>query len=170
VIRLVLAVVLAVAMLAAATTALEDARRSRGQTLADGAASRIVGAAEDLVRSESSVATWPDAARRVVEVTVPAGGLTETGTSYVAVGGVPGRGSPADTDRTDVVAYRLVGGEPRVHTLPVDVRVPSDRSSGKTDRVQLAPDDEPLVLRSSSTVRLGLLERAGRPVVLARRR
>ena len=168
-IRLVLAAVLSVALLATATAALEDARRSRSETLADGSVARVADTVTELPAEESSVTAWPDAARRVVEVGVPPGGIAETRVSYVAIGGVPGESVEADTDDGDVLAYRLAGGDPRVQRVPVDLRALLDQPSDERDRQVLAPDDEPLVFRSTTTVEFGLLQRRGRPVVVARR-
>lgn len=167
-IRVVLAVLLAAALVGASMTALDHARRSRSATLADGQAGRLADAIGNLHRSETPVGSADDAARRVVDVSVPTGGFTTAPLSFVAVGGVPGRSLDGDTDDRDAIAYAVAGGPTHVAWVPVDVRVADSSAAG--DRVSLADDDEPLVLSNPATLVLSLLERGGRPVVLVHRR
>lgn len=171
-IRVVLAVLLSVALLAVSTTALSHAQDRRANHLAGGTLADLRDAVVDLHRTDAVVGHADDAAKRVLEVEVPAGGIANTRVSYVAIGGVPGRAVPNDTDERDVVAYRLRGGPVRRRWIPVDLRVPARGSrddGGGGSIVGLAPDSKPLVLREPTRVVLSLLERGGRAVVLARR-
>jgi hypothetical protein len=171
VIRVVLAVLLAIALLAVSTTALEYARTARSDRLADGEVGELTDAVAELRGGEEGVPGADHAARRVVDVAVPAGGVGTAPVSYVAIGGVPGRSLANDTDERDVVASRLEGGPVRRRWVPVAVRTPGPESTaGDETFVEFAPDDEPLVLRQPSTVELSLVRRGGRPVVLASRR
>lgn len=164
-IRVVLAVALATALVAAATPALEDARTVRTERLAERELGRVERAALTLAREEEP------GARRTLTVSLPGGSPTEAPLALVALGGVPGGNGAADaatvdagtadTDRGDVFAYRAAGGQRRVRRVETDLRVVRD------DPVP-EPDAEPLVLAGGETHRLTLrlVRVGGRPTVL----
>lgn len=160
--RVVLAVLLAAALVGVGTTALGEVRRERAHELVDGETADLADAIENLARTEAATARRADAARRVLAVGVPTGSPTTAPVEYVSLGGVPGRAVPGDDRSRDVVAYQVRGGEPRLRWLPVDVRLPG--------RDGLRPDDDALVLERPAQLVLSLVRRAGRAVVLARRR
>lgn len=158
--RVVLAALVAVALLGVAAPAVEDAREERSARLLAGELDALAAAAVDL--SEREEAAPPNAAaRRVRSVRVPGDGLAEAPVAYVAVGGLPDR-DPAREGRGDVLAYRLVGSDPRVRHVPVDLRVRGPDGTVRTDGT-------PLVLRGDARVTLSLVERDGGRVVLVRR-
>ncbi len=161
--RAVLAVVLAVALLGAAFPAVETARVERSATLAEGELAAFETAARDLVGTEDPAPDPRRAARRTVTVDVPTTSFTTARVTFVAVGGVPDRGAAGGPDRPAkaadgaVIAYRLDGTTHR-RQLPVAVRVLGPDGD-------LRPAGEPLVLRGPARVTLLLLERDGDPVV-----
>ena len=156
--RAVLAVLLAAALVGVSMGALQDARQTRSDRLAAGEVGALRDAAVGLQQSAAPAPRAAVAARRVVDVAVPTGGFTEAPVAYVAVGGRPGKPVPGDDGGSDVVAYRLADGPPRTTRLPVDVR-----AAGR------GGDDTPLVLRGPARVALSLVERRDRPVVLVER-
>lgn len=160
-IRVVLAVVLATALVGVGMGALERARPERTGRLVDAEVDRLADAAADLQRSEPAVARRSLAARRHLFLDVSDGGFVASPVDYVAIGGLPGRPVPGDDASGDVVAYRIAGGEPVVRRLPVDLR-----AAGPTG---LLPDDQPLVLRGPADLTLSLLRRGGRRLVAVAR-
>lgn len=157
--RAVLAVVLAVALVAAAMPAVEAARERHAADRAESGLTRVVERAAALAATEE--ATPGGAARRHLSLSVPDGGFATAPVDYLAVGGVPDCGSPRDTDGGDVVAYRLRGARPRVAHLPVDLRVVAAGT--------LRADDEPLVVRDDARLTLALATVDGRRTVLVGR-
>lgn len=157
--RVVLAVVLALALLGVARPVVDDARAERTGRLAEGELARVTERATGLAGSEE---TGPGGApRRVVTLSVPDGGLAAAPIDFVAIGGVPVCGTSRDTPHGDVVAYRVQGGDTRVGHVPVDLRVVTD------DRVR--GDEDPLVLRGDARVSLSLVDSEGGRTVLVRR-
>jgi hypothetical protein len=146
VLRVVLAVLLAVALVGVAVPAVERARAERAADLAEGSLARVAERATGLAAAEE--ATGGGAARRTLSVSVPSGGLATGAVDYLAVGGAPNCMTPEDTASGDVVVYRLAGGAVRVRYLPVDLRVVGDGQTG---------DDDPLVLREDAVVTLSLV-------------
>jgi hypothetical protein len=159
VLRVVLAVVLAIALLAVALPAVERARTQRSADLAEGSLARVAERATGLAATDA--ATDGGAARRVVSVTVPAGGPGTAPVAYLAVGGAPDCATPRDASGGDVVAYRLRGGPTRVRHLAVDLRV---RTGGR-----LRDDDDPLVLRDDARLVLSLVGTDGGSRVVVER-
>lgn len=157
-IRVVLAAVLSLALLAVALPAVDDARADRAAATATRELDRVAGAAAALRRSSDPVVSDLVGARRVRHLSVPAPGPGTVGVGALALGGRPNGTVPADGPRSDVLTYRLPGGRARVAAvLPVDLRV---RRDGR-----LLSDDTPAVLRDDAVVSLGYVRRAGRPVV-----
>lgn len=163
--RAVLAVALAVALLAASLPAVDGARRDHAASQVRSQLERLATAARDLAARNDPVPVGNAGATRTVTLRLPARGWHSAGVAYVAIGGSP-ENDTTDTPEGDVLAWRLVGGPPRVLRVEgVDLRtvmVAGDR---------LAPDGRPLVLRGSGRhrVELSLVRHRGRPVVLVRR-
>ncbi|WP_132057425.1 DUF7311 family protein [Halorussus amylolyticus] len=165
--RTVLAVALAVALVAAATSALDSARTARSERLTEAELDRIEAAAESLVSEESPAEPGTPGPRRTLTVSLPGESLTTAPVALVALGGIPGGNSAADTDERDAFASRIDGGRHRVRRVGFDLRaaVPTENNRGW----RLAPDDGPLVLRGGETHRvvLRLVRIDGRPTVVA---
>ncbi len=159
-IRVVVAVVLTLAILAASLPAIDTARERRSASDVTTQLHRLDATASALVDgSDVTPAGVPDA-RRTVTFHLPERSLTTASVAYVEIGGTgEGRSrndggvriSPAD--RANVVTYELRGKSPTRLVLDgVDFRTP----------------DGPIVFRESGThrLRLTLSERDGRVVVL----
>lgn len=115
-IRTVLAVVLAVALLAAAVPAVEEGRTARTATHLDRVGDRIERAARSLRAHEDP--TRPDVAgaRRVVRLRLPTRSWTAADASLWIDGS------------TDRIGYRIGGRPPRGRTLRgLDLRTPTGR-------------------------------------------
>ena len=131
--RLVLAVVLAGALLAATIPALEDGRATATDRRLRGELTSLRNVARELARTNDPVAPGRRGARRVVVLTVP-DGVAAASVAYVELGG----------DGGSTLAYALAGG-PR-HELRLgglDVRTTGSGSG-------------PLVLREGGRYRLAL--------------
>lgn len=178
--RTVLAVVLAAALVATANPAFESARTTRTERLVAGELDGIEAAGEGLVREESPAALGGPAPRRTLTVSLPAESPTTASVEYVALGGLPGETaaeetSMADTAESDVFASRVSGGRQRVRRVDFDLRaaVPTGGDSGTnlgTDSGRrIESDGTPIVLRGGETYRLSLrlVRLDGRPTVLA---
>lgn len=154
--RTVLAVVLAVVIVGIVAPALEDARVTRGESRTEIELARVETAVTELAQEENV------GARRSLKLRFPAETVTRAPVAFVAVGGVPNQRTAADTDRSDVLAYRVSGGDMSVVRLPVDLLVLNDGNS--------ASDDHALVVRGGTTrLTLRLLRDGDRPVVAVRR-
>lgn len=161
--RAVLAVALAAAILAATFPALDSARTTRAETLTATELDRVEATGESLVREEDAVALDAAGARRTLSVSVPDASPTSAAVAYVSLGGVPGdeplADSVADGNASDLLAYRLAGGDRRVRQVGFDLRVVRNG--------RVLGDDRQLVLRGDDrrlTFRLVRLD--GRPTVL----
>lgn len=154
--RVVLAVLLAVALLGVSLPAVETARVERSATAVEGDLAAFETTVRDLATAADPATELDGAARRTVTVEVPRGSLTTAPVEFVAVGGLPEE-SVSLQDGSSVLAYR-VGGTTHVRRIPVEVRVLGPDGD-------LGPPGEPLVLRESKQVTLLLLERNGDPVV-----
>jgi hypothetical protein len=161
VLRVVLGVALAAALLAATTPALDDARATRTERLAERELDRVARAAVTLASEEAP------GARRTLTVSLPGDSPTARPLA-VALGGVPdgeegpagGGTAVADTAERDVFAVRVAGGRWTVRRVEADLR------ASKEDRI--VGDDRPLVLRGGETyaVTLRLRRLDGRRVVV----
>ena len=149
--RLVLGVALAAAILGAVAPALEDARTARSDRLVARELDRVAAAAESLAHEEAP------GARRTLELSLLGGSPTTAPVAFVALGGVPGeetasdhrRRTAADDADRDLLAYRLAGGPVECRRVDADLR-PVEGGP----RVESAPDL--LVLRGDGTYRLTL--------------
>jgi hypothetical protein len=113
VIRVVLAAVLLVAVASVALSAVDAGRRDRTTARLDAGVERVERAARLLVDRDDPTAAGVPGARRVVRLRLPARSFAAAGVERFALRG-------AD----DEVRYRLDGGRPRRHGLPVDLRTP----------------------------------------------
>ncbi|UPV99350.1 hypothetical protein M0R88_12545 [Halorussus gelatinilyticus] len=115
-VRLVLAVALAAALIAAATPAIDSARTTRTERLAERDVDRVAEAATTLATEESP------GARRTLAVSLPARSPTAAAV-VVAIGGVEGGERVEDSPRRDVLAFSVAGGPRRVRRVGTDLRV-----------------------------------------------
>jgi len=113
VIRIVLAVLLTVALLAAVTPAIDEGRSARTATHLDGVTDRVERAVRSLRAHEDPTRPSVAGARRIVRFRLP-------GRSWTAVGA----SLWIDGDH-DLIGYRLDGGRPHRRTIRgVDLRTP----------------------------------------------
>lgn len=161
--RAVLAVALAVALLAASLPAIDRAQHDHADSQVRSQLERLVTVARALAARNDPVPVGNAGATRTLTLRLPARGWRSAGVAYVAIGGVPGNAT-TDTSDGDVLAWRLTGGPPRV------VRV-EDIAIHTISDGRVAPDGRPLVVRESGRhrVELSLVRHRGRPVVLVRR-
>lgn len=190
-IRAVLAVLLAVALLSASFPVIEDAREDRSATLVESELDVVETAGIDLVSTEQPIELdkskraehgkettttgLATASRRSLSVDVPGQTLTEAPVEYVALGGVPAEdrpderlGSDPGTDHEHhqnpgVLVYRLADSDVQIRHTPVEFRA-------KNANGAVSPRGEPLVLRGDAELTLSLVELDGDRVVLVRRR
>jgi hypothetical protein len=130
-IRLVVAAALAVATLAVAFPAIDDARATRTDVMIEGTADRLERAGRALATTEDATTTRATAATRRVEFTLPAGSITAARPAFVAVGGPPDGPGNRST-----VTYAVSSPTHRHHLrIPVPVRTPEGpvvfRESGR---------------------------------------
>ncbi|WP_137283355.1 DUF7311 family protein [Halorussus salinisoli] len=126
--RVVLGVALAVAVVAAATPALEDARTTRTERLTERELGRVETAAATLAREEAP------GARRTLTLSLPDDSPTAAGLAFVALGGLPsGEPTATDTADRDVFAFRVRGGRRHVHRVGTDLRVIRDGAIAESD-------------------------------------
>jgi hypothetical protein len=149
VIRAVLSVTLAAALLAAALPALDDAARTRTAATVEADAEHLRDVATALATTDDAVPADRPGARRVVTVRLPPDSLATAPVEHLAVGGrpdaaaAPGSATAVTglpTDAPDVLAYRLAGRPTQTVRVPVDLRTPGG----------------PVVLREAGTHRLTL--------------
>lgn len=140
--RVVVAVVLAAALLGVAQPAIEDGR----ETAAQRAVERELIAVERAITTLETQAAVPygqSGARQVVELDLPERSFGSAGIEYVAIGGVPGEGGGSN-----LLAYRVTDRPPDTVRLDADLRIEHSRG----ERSWLV--DEPLVLRTGGRHRL----------------
>lgn len=161
-IRLVVGILLATALLGTTVHALGDAARDHGNAQAERAATELTTAAADLRDRETAVPAGEAGARRVVTVRLPADGVATAPVEYLAVGGRPDAGTTA---RSPAVAWRVAGGHEQTRHV-TGVRVVG---AGRDD--DSIPTDGVLVLEAPGTHRLvlTLVERDGHETVVVRR-
>jgi len=139
--RAVMAVTLATALLAVSMPAIDGARADRADASARAAAERIESAARDLQATDGAVPPGTAGARRVVTVRLPERTWTSERLQFLAVGGRPD--SPVAHDRT-AVAWQVPGRTLQLRNCP-GIRL--EHRDG---------DDDPLVLREPGRHRLVL--------------
>ena len=158
--RVVVAIVLASALVAASVPGVEIAARERTEATLTAEADRLRTAIADLRNRESAVGSNAGA-RRIVTVEIPARSRTNAGESTLALGGVPGQTEQYGEFAVDL-AWRVDGGAVTARRLP-GVHVVHYRDG----RVR----DEPLILESPGEHRVALtrIERDGRRLIGVRR-
>lgn len=145
VVRYVLAVVLALAIVGTALPLIDDVRRSTARASADQSVERLRGAIRALVeRSDPTVA--PFAAGRSITITLPDRDVGTVGVDWIAIGGIPDRVGPTEPNGSDVIAYSVAGEVHHVVLSDIELRVIT-RSQRQTDEI-------PLVIDASTTLRL----------------
>ncbi|WP_135825611.1 DUF7311 family protein [Halorussus ruber] len=170
-IRVLLGVALAVALVAVTTPALEEARASRTERLTERELDRVGTAVEELAREEAP------GARRTLTLSLPGDSATEAPLSFVALGGVPdgasaderGSVSEADTAARDILVFRVAGGRRHVRRVGADLRVVRGGTGrGVRDGTRSTADSRALVLRGGATyeVTLRLVRADGRRIVV----
>lgn len=154
--RAVVAVALATALLGTTLPAVETAQRERTETRIAGEVDRLATAIADLRAREQAVAAR--GARRVVTVHIPRRDWDHASVAYLAVGGRTD-GGPAVRDGTAIV-WRVDGGPERRRRMP-----------GTRVEPVATPCDRPLVIREPGRHRiaLSLVWRDGERRVLVRR-
>lgn len=163
--RVLLAVVVTVAILAVALPAVDHAGRERTARSVGSDLRELGAAAASLADGEAAVAPGRRGAHRAVTVDLPRESLTSAGVASVAVGGLPagtdGDVAARDDRRSDVLVARLTGGDRVV--VPVETDLRAGRAS--------APDDRALVVRDPGEHRLHLrlVVRGDRHVVVVQR-
>lgn len=136
IVRLVLAIVVAAALLGAAMPVVEDARHDVSATEADRAAQELADAITQVSRSSDPVPPGVPGAKRVVTVDLPPD-------ATVRVGGAPNE-SEADGPGSDLITYDVGPGTSGRDRVPVDTGVVVDGA--------VKSDGEALVLRGAERV------------------
>lgn len=154
-IRLVIAVTLATALLGATQPALDDARTVRADELVRGDLEHARNAVESMVATDDPVPVSHLAARRVVSIRLPERSAASAPVEYAAI-------DPAESG--GAFTYQLADGSKQQLTIDTPVRV-AHRTDGE---LTVRPPSEPLVLRSAGTYRLAFdfVQLNGRPTVL----
>ena len=154
--RAVVAVALAAALLGTTLPAVETAQRERTASHVAGEVDRLTSAVADLRARDGAVAER--GARRVVAVRLPQRDWGHAGVEYFRLGGAPGSGRAARDEAA--IAWRVSGGVERRRQVP-DVPLGAVAT----------PCDRPLVFREAGTHRiaLSLVWRGGERRVLVRR-
>jgi hypothetical protein len=157
--RVVVAVALATAILAVSLPAIDAAGRDRTSATVTDEVDALETAVRDLQHSDGAVPQGTSGARRVVTVRLPDRGWASARLAYLAVGGRPGASC---VDRTETaLAWQVVDGPVQTRRLP---GVQLEHADGDGD-------DDPLVLREPGKHRLvlTLVERAGDRTVRVQR-
>lgn len=119
-IRLVVAAALAVATLAVALPAVDDARATRTDATIEGTVDRLERAGRSLATTEDATAGRATAATRRVEFMLPERSVTAAQPAFVAVGG-----SPDGPGNRSTVTYAVSSPTRRRHLrLPLAARTP----------------------------------------------
>ena len=154
--RAVVAVALAAALLGTTLPAVETAQRERTETQFAGEVDRLTTAIADLRAREQAVAAR--GARRVVTIHVPQRDWDHAGVDYITLGGAPCTGPTAREGAA--IAWRVIGAPERRRRIP-----------GVPVEAVTTPSGRPLVVREAGTHRivLSLVMRGGERRVLVRR-
>lgn len=149
-IRTILAVVLALAIVSLSVPAIDHGATVGTERGLEADLATLETQATELVEEEERPPAGDPGPQRVVTITLPAGSPTAAGVDYVAVG--DSLEASTDTDDRPIVTYRLEGGPERI----VHVDAP------------IEPAGEPVVLRGSGDreLRLTLESEAGERVVV----
>lgn len=164
-IRAVVSVGLATAVLAASLPAVEDARADRTGARLDVAVERIERAARELRQHEDATAPWLPGARRSLAVDLPERSWTAAGVGVLAVGARPRETADARTDRDQSTGDTSVAGAENGTLVATRVR-------GEPTSIEYVPVriDGQVVIREGGRHRLTLVLVAGdRPTVHIKR-
>lgn len=145
VVRYVLAVVLALAIVGTALPLIEDVRRSTARVSADQSVDRLRGVMRELVE-RSDPTTAPFAASRSLTITLPDRDVGTVGVDWIAIGGIPGREGPTEPNGSDVIAFSVGGEVHHIVLTDIELRVVTGD--------QRQRDDIPLVIEDTTTLRL----------------
>lgn len=156
--RVVVSVVLAAALLGVAQPAVEDARETAAERAVERELVAVERAVADL-RSEAAVPYGQPGARRVVVLDLPERSFGSAGVEYVAIGGLP-----AGDGGGNLLAYEVADRPPNTVRIDADLRV--ERSRGGVRWLA----DDPLVLRTGGRHRLAFVpvRHDGQKVVVVR--
>lgn len=143
-VRVVVAVVLTLALVAVAAPAIDDAATARSEAVAAGEAAELAEAVETLAAEENAVETGPPA-RRFVELRVPEPGPTADPVRFTI--------RPGAANGTEPAAVRYAVGADRSNSVRPDVAI---RTPDGSLRIE-----EPTVHR----LRLELVAGDGQPTV-----
>lgn len=162
--RVVIAVSIALAIVGLAYPAIDDARTVRTERAVRRELAAVVEAVTELVGDETAVPLGDRGARRAVSMRLPRPSLTSASIEYVAIGGTPDDRSVRDTAAEDVIAYKVEGGRRRLLRVDADLRI-AERRDGDW---HVRDDSDPLVLRGGGTPELtfALAEYRGDETVL----
>lgn len=159
IVRVALAMLVAVALVAVSTPAVEDARTTRSAEHVRTELGGLERAIHGLAAEEDATTGPALGPRRVRQVTIPRASFATAPIEWVALGGYPDEPSPRDRDDTDVLVAAIEGGPTVRVVVAIDLRMIADGS--------VHPDDEPLVLGPGRhRLTLTLIQRGGRPTVL----
>lgn len=144
VVRLVLAVVLGMALIAVSLPAIESVRTMRAETAADTAVSDIRRAMDSLTQSDPTADIT--GARRALTVTLPQEAIGRAAVEWLAIGGVPNRTGPVEPVGGDVISYQIAGVVHVVRLTETDIRIVRN-GARREDRIPLRiTGDQPLYL------------------------
>lgn len=156
--RVVVAVALATAMLAVSLPAIDGASADRTSVIVRAEVDTLETAVRDLKTGDGAVPEGISGARRVVTVRLPARGWTSTRLEYLAIGS---RIDPSRAEQNETAfAWRVESGPVQTRRLP-GIQIEHADGDG----------DDPLVLREPGPHRLALtlVEHAGNRSVVVRR-
>lgn len=143
--RVVVSVVLALALLGISQPAIEQARETAAERAVVRELARVETAIAEL-RTEDAVPYGQPGARRVVTLSLPTRAFASAGVEYVSIGAPPDKRS----NDSDLLASRVSGRSPQAIRVEADLRV--ERSRGKARWLA----DEPVLIRTGGRVRLVL--------------
>lgn len=154
-VRLVLAVIVALALLASAIPLVEQAQRARGEQQVESSVDTVRETASRLARRNDPVPSGVPGARTRVRIDLP----ENAGPVVLRIGAGFGRpgSNKDDTNDTDLLSYRVDGGERR--TVPVDVDIRARHGP------EMRSDSDALVIREDTTITMGYRLVEGAPVV-----
>lgn len=154
-VRLLLAAVVTLALLAGSIPAIEQANRARAdQALAD-TTDRLSAAITSLERRSDPVPPGIPGARRRVEIDLPEGSTTARLT-------IDPKGVAPDINDSGAIRYRVSGSQTRVEPVDADIAV-----VGRAG--QIVSRETPLVIREDTVVTLGYRFVDGESVVTVAR-
>lgn len=157
--RVVVAIVLAVALLSVSLPALDTARHDHSEQRVHATLARLTAAIADVHAREAAVREGAAGAQRIVTVRLPARTWADAGIEYLAIGAHPDHPGVDEANESTFV-WQVTGNQPqerRVTSVPVEADTESD--------------ENPLVIQEPGVHRLvvTLSERRNRTVVVVKR-